>query len=55
MDRSSFKSVAQLRAFAGAWREGADNAISTGLAEQMQRTAREFDEKAAEMEKRAPE
>jgi hypothetical protein len=44
------KSVAQLRALAGAWRERADNATSTSLAEQMLRTAREFDEKAAEME-----
>lgn len=49
-DRSPFKSVAQLRALAGAWRERADNATSTNLAEQMLRTAREFDEKAAEME-----
>ncbi len=55
MDRSLFKSAAQLRALAGAWRERAENATSTNLAEQMRRNAREFDEKAAEMEKRTPE
>jgi hypothetical protein len=55
MNRTAFQSVAQLRALAGAWRERADNAINTGLAQQMRLTAREFDDKAAEMEKRAPE
>jgi len=55
MNRTAFKSVAQLRALAGAWRERADNATSKSLAEQMRCNAREFDEKAAEMEKRAPE
>jgi len=55
MDRNLFKSAAQLRALAGAWRERADNATSTSLAEQMRRNARECDEKAAEMEKRTPE
>jgi len=54
MERNLFKSAAQLRALAGAWRERADNATSTNLAEQMRRNAREFDEKAAEMEKRTP-
>jgi hypothetical protein len=52
MDRAAFKSVAQLRALAGAWRERADNATGASLAEQMRLAAREFDEKAAEMEKR---
>jgi hypothetical protein len=52
MDRTAFKSVAQLRALAGAWRERADNATSPSLAEQMRLAAREFDDKAAEMEKR---
>jgi len=55
MNRTAFQSVAQLRALAGAWRERADNAISTSLAEQMRLTAKEFDDKAAEMERRAPE
>jgi len=50
MDRGSFKSVAQLRALAGAWRERADNATSASVAEQMLRTARGFDEKARAME-----
>jgi len=55
MDRPAFKSVAQLRALAGAWRERADNATNASLAEQMRLTAKEFDDKAAEMERRAPE
>jgi len=50
MDRTALKSVAQLRALAGAWRERADNATGASLADQI--TAREFDDKAAEMEKR---
>jgi len=48
MNRTAFQSVAQLRALAGAWRERADNAINTGLAQQMRLTAREFDDKAAD-------
>jgi hypothetical protein len=47
MDRKPPKSVAQLRALAGAWREQADNATSASLAEQMLRTAKGFDEKAS--------
>jgi hypothetical protein len=54
MDRSLFKSAAQFRALAGAWRERADNATSSSLAEQMRRNARECDEKAAEMEREHP-
>ena len=52
MDRTALKSVAQLRALAGAWRERADNVTSPSLAEQMRVAARAFDDKAAEMEKR---
>ncbi len=48
------KSVAQLRALAGAWREQADNTTSPDRAEQMLRTAREFDEKARDLENRHP-
>jgi len=49
-DPHPVKSVAQLRALAGAWREKADNATDARLGEQMRRTAREFDEKAERLE-----
>ena len=54
MDRNSRKSVAQLRALAGAWRERADNATDASLAEKMLRTAKEFDEKAGKLESQHP-
>jgi len=54
MAHSASKSVAQLRALAGAWRQQADNATSPDRAEQMLRTAGEFDEKARRLENPAP-
>jgi hypothetical protein len=50
MPPNPLKSVAQLRALAGAWRERADNATNPSLAEPMLRTAKEFDEQATELE-----
>jgi len=50
MPPNPLKSVAQLRALAGAWRERADNATNPSLAEPMLRTAKEFDERATELE-----
>ena len=50
MNRGPYKSIAQLRALAGAWRERADNATSPDRVEHMLRTAREFDEKAGALE-----
>jgi hypothetical protein len=54
MDRNPSKSVAQLRAIAGNWRKWADNTTSADLAEQMLRTAKDFDEKARMLESRHP-
>jgi hypothetical protein len=54
MNCSSFKSVAQLRALAGALREQADNANSSDRAEQMLRTASEFDKEASQLENQTP-
>jgi hypothetical protein len=54
MDRKQPKSVAQLRALAGRWREQADNTTSASLAELMLRTAVKLDEKAGELESRHP-
>jgi hypothetical protein len=50
INRKPTKSIAQLRALAGAWRERADNSTSASLAEQMLLTAKGFDEKARELE-----
>jgi hypothetical protein len=54
MERNLFKSAAHSAPLQGHGGERATTQPATNLAEQMRRNAREFDEKAAEMEKRTP-